>query len=212
MSMDRDGKACEIWEGWEREYGEGRESEGGESEPQTTDGSLYIPTPECPRMVVRPILLPNRLCMIEMSQLGNFVSMVNQIRSCTTPGCKVNLAPVAFNCHRLGGAITVRYSCDVCNLKGATFEAHSKCKTVLAGSNTISVSLQVAFIIAGSTHVTYCKTLIISAEDGLYTMLAIRLSVSLDKNLYRLSYTWITPLSQPTVDATHQWLFLTCTI
>ena len=45
------------------------------------------------------------------------------------------------------------------NLKGATFKAHSKCETVLAGSNTISVSLQVAFIIAGSTHATYCKTL-----------------------------------------------------
>ena len=85
--------------------------------------------------------------------------MVNANRSCTTPGCKGNFAPVAFNCHRLGGAITVRYSCDGCNLKGATFKAHSKCETVLAGSNTISVSLQVAFIIAGSTHATYCKTL-----------------------------------------------------
>ena len=89
--------------------------------------------------------------------------MVNQIRSCTTPGCKGNFAPVAFNCHRLGGAITVRFSCDGCNLKGATFEGHSKCKTVLSGSNTISVSLQVAFIIAGSTqdikHLTWnCNT------------------------------------------------------
>ena len=67
--------------------------------------------------------------MIEMSQLSNFVSMVNQIRSCTTPGCKGNLAPVAFNCHKLGGAITVRFSCDGCNLKGATFEG-----CVFAGS------------------------------------------------------------------------------
>ena len=159
----RDSECSEIWEGWEREYGDGRDSsegsEGGESEPQAIDGSPYIPTPERPRTVVRPILLPNRLCMFELSQLGNFVSMVNANRSCTTPGCKGNFAPVAFNCHRLGGAITVRYSCDGCNLKGATFKAHSKCETVLAGSNTISVSLQVAFIIAGSTHATYCKTL-----------------------------------------------------
>ena len=159
----RDSECSEIWEGCEREYGEGRDSsegsEGGESEPQATDGSLYIPTPEHTRTVVRPILLPNRLCMIELSQLGNFVSMVNANRSCTTPGCKGNFAPVAFNCHRLRGAITVRYSCDGCNLKCVTFKAHSKCETVLAGSNTISVSLQVAFIIAGSTHATYCKTL-----------------------------------------------------
>ena len=156
----RDSECSEIWEGWDREYGDGKDSsEGGESEPQATDGSLYIPTPERPRTVVRPILLPNRLCMIELSQLGNFVSMVNANRSCTTLGCKGNFAPVAFNCHRLGGAITVRYSCGGCNLKGATFKAHSKCETVLAGSNTISVSLQVAFILAGSTHATYCKTL-----------------------------------------------------
>ena len=152
----RDSECSEIWE---REYGDGRDSsegsEGGESEPQATDGSLYIPTPERPRTVVRPILLPNRLCVFELSQLGHFVSMVNANRSCTTPGCKGNFAPI----HKLGGAITVRYSCDGCNLKGATFKAHSECETVLAGSNTISVSLQVAFIIAGSTHATYCKTL-----------------------------------------------------
>ena len=64
-----------------------------------------------------------------------------------------------IKCRRLGGAVTVRYSCDGCGLKGATFEAHSKCETMLAGSNTISVSLQVAFIIAGCTHATYYKTL-----------------------------------------------------
>ena len=168
-----DAESSEVLGMWEGEFGEGRRdsecseiwsegSEGGESEPQATDGSLYIPTPERPRTVVRPILLPNRLCMFELSQLGNFVSMVNANRRCTTPGCKGNFAPVAFNCHKLGGAITVRYSCDGCNLKGATFKAHSKCETVLAGSNTISVSLQVAFIpfiIAGSTHATCCKTL-----------------------------------------------------
>ena len=137
----RDSECSEIWEGWEREYGDGRDSsegsEGGESEPQATDGSLYIPTPERPRTVVRQIPLPNRLCMIELSQLGNFVSMVNANRSCTTPGCKGNFAPVAFNCHRLGGAITVRYSCDGCNLKGATFKAHSKCETIPPNNTTI---------------------------------------------------------------------------
>ena len=78
----RDSECSEIWE---REYGDGRDSsegsEGGESEPQATDGSLYIPTPERPRTVVRPILLPNRLCVFELSQLGHFVSMVNANRS-----------------------------------------------------------------------------------------------------------------------------------
>ena len=150
----------------EGEFGEGRRdsecSESGESGAVTysePEGSLYIPTPDRPRTVVRPIDLPARLCFIELSHLGSFISMVNQIRTCTTSGCKGNLAPVAVNCCGLGGAVTVRYSCDGCGLKGATFEAHSKCETVLAGSNTISVSLQVAFIIAGCTRATYYKTL-----------------------------------------------------
>ena len=150
----------------EGEFGEGRRdsecSESGESGAVTysePESSLYIPTPDRPRTVVRPIDLPARLCFIELSHLGSFVSTVNQIRRCTTSGCKGNLAPVTVKCRGLGGAVTVRYSCDGCGLKGATFEAHSKCETVLAGSNTISVSLQVAFIIAGCTHATYCKAL-----------------------------------------------------
>ena len=123
------------------------------------EGSLYIPTPDRPRTVVRPIDLPARLCFIELSHVGSFISKVNQIWTCTTSGCKGNLAPVAVKCRGLGGAITVMYSCDGCGLKGATFEAHSKCETVLASSNTISVSFQVACIISGCTRATYYKTL-----------------------------------------------------
>ena len=75
-SMNRDGESCEIWEGWVREYTEGRGSECSEgggrrggvvsvvkvgSEPEATDCSLYIPTPERPRTMVHPIPLPSRL-------------------------------------------------------------------------------------------------------------------------------------------------------
>ena len=161
-----DAESSEVLGMREGEFGEGRRdsecSESGESSAVTysePESSLYIPTPDRPTTVVRPIDLPARLCYIELSHLGSFVSTVNQIRTCTTSGCKGKLAPVAVKCRGLGGAVTVRYSCDGCGLKGATFEAHSKCETVLAGSNTISVSLQVAFIIAGCTHATYYKAL-----------------------------------------------------
>ena len=157
-----------VW-GGEGEFGEVRRdsecSGSGKSGAVTysePESSLYIPTPDRPRTVVHPIDLPARLCFIELSHLGSFVSTVNQIRTCTTSGCKGNLAPVAVKCRHLGGAVTVRYSCDGCGLKGATFEAHSKCETVLASSNTISVSLQVAFIIlllVVCTHTTYYKVL-----------------------------------------------------
>ena len=135
-----------VWGGeGEGEFVEGRRdsecSESGESGAVTYsehEDTLYIPTPDHPRTVVRPINFPARLCFIELSHLGSFVSTVNQIRTCTTSGCKGNLAPVAVKCRGFGGAVTVRYSCDGCGLKGVTFKAHSKCETVLASSNTIS--------------------------------------------------------------------------
>ena len=80
------------------------------SEPEATDCSLYIPTPERRRTMLHPIVLPNRLCLIELSQLGNSINTLNKIRSCTIPRCKGNLAPVAVKCCALGGAITIRYS------------------------------------------------------------------------------------------------------
>ena len=67
----------------EAEFGEGRRdsecSESGESSAVTysePESSLYIPTPDRPRTVVRPIDLPARLCFIDLSHLGSFVSTV----------------------------------------------------------------------------------------------------------------------------------------
>ena len=80
-------------------YWEWGERRGNVREPE---GSLYIPTPDRPRTVMHPIDLPARLCFIELSHLGSFVSTVNQIRTCTTSGCKGNIAPVAVKCRRLG--------------------------------------------------------------------------------------------------------------
>ena len=105
-----DAESSEVLGMWEGEFGEGRDSESGESGAVTysePEDSLYIPTPDRPRTVVRPIDLPARLCFIELSHLGSFVSTVNQIRTCTTSGCKGNLAPVAVKCRGLGGAVTV---------------------------------------------------------------------------------------------------------
>ena len=110
-----DAESSEVLGLWEGEFGEGRRdsecSESGESGAVTysePEGSLYIPTPDRPRTVVCPIDLRARLCFIELSQLGSFVSTVNQIRTCTTSGCKGNLALVAVNCRGLGGAVTGR--------------------------------------------------------------------------------------------------------
>ena len=55
----------------------------------------------------------------------------------------------------LGGAISVSFCCDGCSMKGAMFETHVSHEN----SNSISMCVQVAFIVAGSTHAVYYKTL-----------------------------------------------------
>ena len=145
---------------YESECCESESGEGWESESEASDGgSLYLPTPERPRMVASPIDLPNVLGFIELPKLGKFLDVVNKIRSCTTPGCKGNLAPVGVKCRGLGGGLAVSYSCDGCALKGAVLETQSNYVHPLGSTNTVSMCVPVAFIIAGSTHAVYYKTL-----------------------------------------------------
>ena len=58
-----------------------------------------------------------------------------------TPGCDGNLVPVAVKSTGMGGGLSVCFGCD---------------GNEPAYNNDISVSVQVAFILASST---YCKTL-----------------------------------------------------
>ena len=59
----------------------------------------------------------------------------------------------------MGGGLSVWFGCDGCKVKLALFESFTRYENEPAYNNDISVSVQVAFILAGSTHTTYCKTL-----------------------------------------------------
>ena len=74
----------------------------------------------------------------------------------------------------LGGAINIRFGCNGCRSKQAAFETFSKYER---GKNAISLSVQVAFIMAGSTHAVYAKTL----------RLALGMN-AVDKNIYFNEY------------------------
>ena len=76
-----DAESSEVLGMWEGEFGEGRRdsecSGSGESGAITysePESSLYIPTPDRPRTVVRPIHLPARLCFIELSHLKHVLT------------------------------------------------------------------------------------------------------------------------------------------
>ena len=84
---------------------------------------------------------------MKLSQIGN------NIRGCKTPGCDGNLAVKSTG---MGGGLSVCFGCDGCKVKLALFTRY---ENEPAYNNDISVSVQVAFILAGSTHTTYCKTL-----------------------------------------------------
>ena len=96
---------------------------------------------------------------MKLSQIGVFVDSINNIRGCKTPGCDGNLVPVAVKSTGMGGGLSVCFGCDGCKVKLALFESFTRYENEPAYNNDISVSVQVAFILAGSTHTTYCKTL-----------------------------------------------------
>ena len=113
--------------------------------------SVCVPTPERP--VARKV---SRTDIMEVSQLEKFVDSINKVRRCVTPHCVGELIPVKINSSGLGGAISLLYACSVCAVKGAVFEA--SVKYPLGNMSNVSMSLQVAFIVAGCTHATYYKT------------------------------------------------------
>ena len=100
--------------------GESSDSWESECEVPNADDSLYVPTPERPGMVhgkPSPIDLPNKLCLFSLPQLGNFLNAVNEIRSCNTPGCMGDLAPLSVKSKGLGGGVSVSVCCTGCGIK-----------------------------------------------------------------------------------------------
>ena len=85
------------------------------------------------------------------------MKQLNEIRVCATPGCKGALTPEHVRIAILGGAVSIKYTCNGCVCQSALFETSSKYE--LTGGYEVSVAVQVAFIIAGCTHMTYYKVL-----------------------------------------------------
>ena len=56
----------------------------------------------------------------------------------------------------LGGGLSVTFRCDGCSMNPVVFDT---CMMKGQDENTVSRSLQVAFIVAGCTHAVYYKTL-----------------------------------------------------
>ena len=128
-------------------------------EPLTgTEGPSFSKQPEsvgpvCSAVWSNPIVIPNQVGFVRLSQIGVFVDSINKIRGCKTQGCDGNLVPVAVKSTRLGGGLS---GCDGCKVKSVIFPKYEHGP---AHNNDISVSVQVAFTVAGCTHAVYCKTL-----------------------------------------------------
>ena len=106
------------------------------------------------------IRLAPRICLINWGLLPclNW-DMVNMLQGCKTPGCRGNLVPVSVDSQGLGGSFSISCYCDGCSLKGAVFETSMKHEGEFWSTNAVKMCVQVAFIIAGSTHAVYYKTL-----------------------------------------------------
>ena len=123
----------------------------------TDDGSLYVPTPQ--RMVrenarvVRNVS-SNIICFMDLNQFDKFIKQVNEIRCCTTPGCKGALTPVYVRSVGLGGTVSISCTCNGCGNRGAIFETSSKYE--LGSATEISVAIQVAFCVCYKLLTLHC--------------------------------------------------------
>ena len=140
---------------------EGESSDSWESECEVAclDDSLFIPTPDRRGMAQgkpSPIDLPNKLCFIPLPQLGKCLDSINELRSCNTPGCRGDLAPISVKSQGLGGGVSVSVCCTGCGIKGTMFETHVNGP---GNTNVVSKCVQVAFIVAGCTRAVYYKIL-----------------------------------------------------
>ena len=99
----------------------------------------------------------SKKCSIKYYLLHKFIKQVNEICCCTTPGCKGALTPIYVRSVGLGGAVTISCTCNGCGNQGAIFETSSKYE--LGSATEISTAIQVAFIVAGFTHMMYYKVL-----------------------------------------------------
>ena len=102
-------------------------------------------------------IVPHKVCFMDLTRLDEFIKQLNHIRACATPGCKGELIPVHINSAGQGGAVTIRYTCSGCISQTAVLETSSRYK--LGNSSEVGMAVQVAFIIAGCTHMTYYKML-----------------------------------------------------
>ena len=68
---------------------------------------LYIPPSRCHRKQ-KCIKLPNKLCLMDLSQLDKFMAKPNKTRVYSTPpGCQGALAHISIKSIGLGGAVSV---------------------------------------------------------------------------------------------------------
>ena len=89
--------------------------------------------PVCSAVWSNPIVIPNQVGFVRLSQIGVFVD------GCKTQGCDGNLVPVAVKSTRLGGGLSVFFGCDGCKVKWAIFESFTKYEHGPARNNDISV-------------------------------------------------------------------------
>ena len=100
--------------------------------------------PVCSAVWSNPIVIPNQVGFVRLSQIGVFVDSINKIRGCKIPGCDGNLVPVAVKSTGLGGGLSVFFGCDGCKVKSVIFESFTKYEHGPAHNNDISLCVQVA--------------------------------------------------------------------
>ena len=127
--------------------------------------SVYAPDACKNLMWKRPVVVNRFLFVGESTQLIDLVNQINSSCSCKTAGCKGHLIPHEVVSTGLGGSVEVKLICNGCWARTLSFNSSSKHVVPRQGHQLtsvrtiVSLALQVAHFVFGSSYRQYYKTL-----------------------------------------------------
>lgn len=128
-------------------------------------GSVYAPDMHENLKYTNEVTLKQFLYVGESLELCNFVEEVNDNSQCKTSRCKGNLIRFEAVSAGLGGALVIKYVCNGCWARTLSFNSSGKHVSPRQGHHftsvrtKVSLALQVAHYVFGSSYRQYYKTL-----------------------------------------------------
>ena len=90
---------------------------------EPADDSINLSTPPPPfsmcHRTIQAVSVPQKVCLMDQTQLDNFRKQLNSMQMCATQGCMGELTPVEVSTFGLVGTVSIKYNCNGCGKQEA---------------------------------------------------------------------------------------------